>query len=141
MAYITIHDGIAFIEGNEPGARILGKIQYVKDGFYNNTQVVFDYSGSYLILGSYSMQGDKYKDIIVDDSKAIEGEFFKNVFDNQVKLSTQVAGTLVMLRDPDNNKGESKYNSAKVTFAIVLSSSSSLPKDYYTAFGKIDDDS
>ena len=53
-------------------------IKLVKDGFYDNTQVVFDNSGSYLILGSYTLENNKYKDVIVDDSKKVEGEFFKN---------------------------------------------------------------
>lgn len=35
MAYISIYKGIAFIEGDEPNAKKLRRVEYVKDGFYN----------------------------------------------------------------------------------------------------------
>lgn len=115
-------------------------IKLIKNGFYNDTNVVFDNSGSYLIFGAYALENGKYKDLIT--TATVDGEFKKNGFDNLGKLSTQTAGTLVMLRDPDSNKGtESKYNSAKASFAIILSSTSTLPADSFTAFGKIDDES
>ena len=117
-------------------------INLVKDKFYNDTQVVFDNTGSYLILGSYTMDNGKYKDLIYNEEDfELNGEFKKNGFDNQGKLNTQTEGTLVMLREPDSKKGGPKYDSAKATFAIILSSASSLPSDSYTAFGKIDEDS
>ena len=114
-------------------------IKLIKNGFYNDTNIVFDNGGNYLILGSYKLDNGIYKDIISTDT--VDGEFKKNGFDNQGKLNTATAGTLVMLRDPDTNKGSAKYNTATATFAIILSASSSLPTDSYTAFGKIDDDS
>ena len=119
-------------------------ISLVKNKFYNNTQIVFDNSGSYLILGSYRMDNGEYKNIIADDETypSIRGEFDENGFVNAGKLSTQTAGTLVMLREPGDGKGTaSKYDSAKVTFAIILSATSTLPSNSYTAFGKIDEDS
>lgn len=114
-------------------------INLVKDEFYNDTQIVFDNTGSYLILGAFTLSNNEYKDLITDVK--VEGEFKKNGFDNQGKLNTQTEGTLVMLREPDSKKGGPKYDSAKATFAIILSSASSLPSDSYTAFGKIDEDS
>lgn len=33
MAYISLHKG--FVEGNEPDAKIVGSVEYTKDGFYN----------------------------------------------------------------------------------------------------------
>ena len=35
MAYISLHNGFVFIEGYEPNAKIIGKVEYTKDGFYN----------------------------------------------------------------------------------------------------------
>ena len=35
MAYCSIHNGIVFIEGDEPGARALGNVEFQKMGFYN----------------------------------------------------------------------------------------------------------
>ena len=114
-------------------------IKLIKNGFYNNSQIVFDNKGSYLILGSYTFENGEYKDLISETT--VDGEFLKNGFDNQGKLSVSNAGTLVMLRDPDSKKGTSgKYDSATSTFAIMLTSSG-LPNDSYTAFGKIDEES
>lgn len=115
-------------------------ISLVKNKFYDDSQIVFDNSGSYLILGAYRLDNGAYTDIT--STKTVKGEFKKNGFDNQGKLSTQQEGTLVMLREPDSNKGNTgKYDSAKATFAIILSSTGTLPTDSYTAFGKIDEDS
>ncbi len=35
MAYTSVYNGIIFIEGEEPGARILGTVEFQKEGFYN----------------------------------------------------------------------------------------------------------
>ena len=35
MAYKSIFDGIIFIEGSEEGCPVLGRIEYKKEGFYN----------------------------------------------------------------------------------------------------------
>lgn len=35
MAYISLHKGFVFVEGNEPNAKIVGSVEYTKDGFYN----------------------------------------------------------------------------------------------------------
>lgn len=35
MAYTTVYKGIAFIEGHEPCAKILGIVNYTKDAYYN----------------------------------------------------------------------------------------------------------
>lgn len=106
-------------------------------GYYDNTQAVFHNKGDYLILGSYKLENDVYKDIIYNGN-TVRGEFKQNGWEPKLKVQE---GSLVMLRDPDNNVGESKYNTAKATFAIILNSSTTLSNKYYTVFGKIDDDS
>lgn len=35
MAYVTVHKGVAFIEGHDPNAKIIGPVEYRKAGFYN----------------------------------------------------------------------------------------------------------
>lgn len=111
-------------------------INLIKDGFYNNTAVAFDNLGDYLILGSYKLESDVYKDIMYN-GETVNGEFQSNGFEG--KLSP-VAGTLVMLRDPDSQIGDAKYDTGKATFAILLDSSSALTSGKYTVFGKIDSD-
>ncbi len=107
------------------------------DGYYDNSQAVFHNKGDYLILGSYKLNGDVYEDLMYSGN-TVRGEFKQNGWEPKLKVQ---AGSLVMLRDPDNNVGESKYNTAKATFAIILNSSTTLSNKYYTVFGKIDDDS
>lgn len=114
-------------------------IDLVKNGFYNDTAVTFDNGGSYLILGSFKYEENEYKDVIYTGD-TVKGEFEKSGFNNQGKL-TATAGHLVMLREPDSKKGDSKYDTGKATFAIMLGTSSSIVNNSYTVFGKIDDDS
>ena len=111
-------------------------ISLFKEGFYNDTQVVFNEMGKYLVLGAYTMENNEYKDIIATET--IKGEFIKNGFESKLKAQ---AGSLVMLREPDSGKGTSKYNSAKVTFAILLESVSTINNSIYTVFGTIDETS
>ncbi len=109
-------------------------LQYMKDGFYNNTQVVFDEMGSYLILGAYDLEG---KDIITE--KTVKGEFEQNGFQSRLKAEK---GTLVLLREPDSGKGDKKYNTGKVVFAILLEDNiQGISNKFYTVFGKIDEES
>ena len=35
MAYTSVYNGIVFIEGDEPGAKVMGSLVYEKTGFYN----------------------------------------------------------------------------------------------------------
>ncbi len=35
MAYTSVHNGMIFIEGDEPGARRIGPVEYKKTSFYN----------------------------------------------------------------------------------------------------------
>lgn len=111
-------------------------IKLFKDGFYNDTQVVFSEMGNYLVLGSFTMENSEYKDIITSDT--VKGEFTKNGFESKLKAN---AGSLVMLREPDSGKGtSSKYNTAKVSFAILLEDGV-LSNSLYTVFGKVDEES
>ena len=42
MAYITIYNGIIFIEGYEPTAKLLGKIEYKKSFSFNSQSKTLD---------------------------------------------------------------------------------------------------
>ena len=109
-------------------------LSYMKDGFYNNTQVVFDEMGKYLILGAYDVDG---KDIITE--KTVKGEFEQNGFQSRLKAEK---GTLVLLREPDSGKGGKKYNTGKAVFAILLEDDiQGITNLFYTVFGKIDEES
>lgn len=109
-------------------------LQYMKDGFYNDTQVVFDEMGKYLILGAYDLNG---KDIITE--KTVKGEFEQNGFQSRLKAEK---GTLVLLREPDSGKGDKKYNTGKAVFAILLEDDiQGISNKFYTVFGKIDEES
>lgn len=111
-------------------------IKLFKNGFYNNTQVVFNELGKYLVLGAYTMENNEYKDIIATET--VKGEFTKNGFESKLKAQ---AGSLVMLREPDSGKGTSKYNTAKVSFAVLLEDVSTINNSIYTVFGTIDEES
>ncbi len=105
-------------------------LDYIKDGFYDDTQIVFDEMGKYLILGAYDING---KDIITD--KTVNGEFEKNGHQSHLKAEK---GSLVLLREPDSGKGTQKYNSGKAVFAILLEDGvQGISNLFYTVFGKI----
>ena len=109
-------------------------LKYMKDGFYDNTQVVFDEMGKYLILGAYDLEG---KDVITD--KTVNGEFEQNGFQSRLKAEK---GTLVLLREPDSGKGGKKYNTGKAVFAILLEDNvQGITNLFYTVFGKVDEES
>ena len=62
MAYITIHKGIAFIEGNEPGARRIGPVEYKKQGFYNQQLKGLDIVKDQLADKAVAMGGNAVMD-------------------------------------------------------------------------------
>ena len=103
-------------------------------GYYNNSQAVYQSKGDYLILGAYKLENDVYKDIIYNGD-TVKGEFKANGFEPKLRVEE---GSLVMLRDPDDGLGtQTKRNSGKATFAIVLDSQASLNNYNFTVFGKI----
>lgn len=108
-------------------------LDYIKDGFYDNTQIVFDEMGKYLILGAYDIDG---KDIIT--TKTVKGEFEQNGHQSHLKAEK---GSLVLLREPDSGKGNEtskKYDSGKAVFAILLEDNiQGITNVFYTVFGKI----
>ena len=109
-------------------------LKYMKDGFYNDTQVVFDEMGKYLILGAYD---GNYNDIITTET--VKGEFIQAGFDSKLKAEK---GTLVLLREPDSGKGGKKYNTGKAVFAILLEDDiQGITNLFYTVFGKVDEES
>lgn len=62
MAYISVHKGVAFIEGDEPGARILGRVEYQKEGFYNQQLKDLDAVKDQLAQKARAMGGNAVKD-------------------------------------------------------------------------------
>lgn len=117
----------------ETNKRVLSLIE---KGFYNDTACVFDRESNMLILGAYTENNGEYA-VKNYDGDAIKGEFTSNGFQSRLKAT---AGSLVMIREFDSGKGESKYNTAKATFAIMLGSSSVIDNSKYAVFGKIDDE-
>ncbi len=109
-------------------------LKYIKDGNYNNTSLVMDKTGSYLVLGSFNYTENGYEEIVYTGD-TVEGEFKKNGWTPRLRVEV---GSLVLLREPDTGKGTSKYNSGKVSVAIILKENTNLTNDYYTVFGKID---
>ncbi len=109
-------------------------LDYMKNGFYNDTQVVFDEMGKYLILGAYDNDGN---DVITE--KTVVGEFEKRGHQSRLKAE---AGTLVLLREPDSGEGSKKYDSGKAVFAILLEDNiQGITNLFYTVFGKVDEES
>lgn len=111
-------------------------LKLFNDGFYKNSTVTFDKSGTYVIIGAFD-----YSDGYVDKASeaTVEGEFENNGFQGKLSLK---AGALVMLREPDTGKGTTgKYDTAKATFAICLTDSpEGITAKNYTVFGMADED-
>ena len=111
-------------------------LKLFNDGFYKNSAVTFDKSGTYAIIGAFD-----YNDGYVDKTSetTVEGEFENNGFKGKLSLK---AGALVMLREPDTGKGTTgKYDTAKAAFAICLTDSpEEITAKNYTVFGMVDDD-
>lgn len=111
-------------------------LKLFNDGFYKNSAVTFDKSGTYVIIGAFD-----YSDGYVDKASeaTVEGEFENNGFQGKLSLK---AGALVMLREPDTGKGTTgKYDTAKATFAICLTDSpEGITAKNYTVFGMADED-
>ncbi len=108
-------------------------LKNVKDGFYNDTALVMDKYGDYLVLGSFDYKNDKYVEKIYTGS-SVKGEFKAN--GRESKLTAE-AGSLVLLREPDTGKGEAKYNTGKASIAILLNETNMISNEYYCVFGKI----
>ncbi len=108
-------------------------LDYIKKGGYENSSLVMDKKGSYLVLGAFNYNDSKYEEIIYTGN-TVEGEFGKNGREPELTVEP---GALVLLREPDTGKGSSKYDSGKVLVAIILETTT-LTNEYYTVFGKID---
>lgn len=107
----------------------------IKDGFFNDTALVYDKDCSYIVLGAYEVENSVYSELLYDDGgEKLIGEFTNGSM--QSKLQAE-AGSLVMLREPDTNKGGPKHDTAKVKFAILLDGSSGFNSDDYCVFGKV----
>ncbi len=101
-------------------------------GNYENTSLVMNKTGSYFVLGAFNYNEGAYEEIVYTGS-SVDGEFKQNGWTPRLKAE---AGSLVLLRDHDTGKAP-KYNTGKVSIAILLSEDSSLTNEYYTVFGKI----
>ncbi|MBR5439392.1 MAG: peptidylprolyl isomerase [Clostridia bacterium] len=105
----------------------------VKDGFLNDTALVYNKDCSYIVLGDYEVENSEYKKLDYE-GEGLYGEFTRNGFESKLKAE---AGSLVMLREPDSNKGYPKYDTAKIKFAILLDDASVFSNADYCVFGKV----
>ncbi len=107
----------------------------VKDGFYDNTVITLSEQQDYAIVGGFTY----------DDDYAVKGysETLKGEFTNAGLQSENVVkkGALVMLRDFDISAGVEKYDTARASFAIVLSDSGVFDEEDFCVFGYIDSQS
>jgi cyclophilin family peptidyl-prolyl cis-trans isomerase len=113
--------------------RIIG---LVEDGFYNDTALVLSKQQDYLVVGGFDYAEDYVE-------KAYAGEYLKGEFTSagrESKLRVR-AGALVMIREFDSEVGSAKYDTAKASFAIVLTDSGVFTNDKFCVFGYIDDGS
>ena len=111
-------------------------LSLIKDGYYENTNVVTDKTGAYLVLGTFTMTEGEYQGLVYE-GETLKGEFVNAGMQSRLKAET---GSLVMLREPDTDKGAQKYDSAKASFAILLEPVDSISNEEYCVFGKIDSD-
>ena len=104
-----------------------------KNDFFEDTSVVYSKDCTYLVLGAYEVENSVYEALNYEGEN-LYGEFTKNGFESKLKVE---AGSLVMLREPDTNKGGAKYDTAKIKFAILLDNTSVFTNTDYCVFGKI----
>ena len=110
-------------------------LSLIESGYYNDTVITLSKSQDYAIIGGYTF-GEDYAVKSYDET--VKGEFTKNGLRSELTVR---AGALVMLRDFDDDDGASKYDSAKASFAIVLSDNGTFNSSEYCVFGYIDSDS
>ena len=58
MAYISVYKGFIFIEGSEPSARLLGKVEYKKNFSFNSQIQTIDSVKEQLLQKAYAMGGN-----------------------------------------------------------------------------------
>ncbi len=110
-------------------------LSLIESGYYNDTVIALSKSQEYAIVGGYTF-GEDYA--VKSYDKTVKGEFTKNGLRSELTVR---AGALVMLRDFDDDDGASKYDSAKASFAIVLSDKGTFDSSEFCVFGYIDNDS
>ena len=108
--------------------RVIGLIN---DGFYNDTVLTLSKQSDYVVVGGFK---EGYEAKTYDST--VEGEFTQNGLKSELIVK---AGALVMLRDFDVDTGSVKYNSAKASFAIVLTDNGTFNASEFCVFGYIDD--
>lgn len=111
-------------------------IDLIESGFYNDSALVLSKQQDYLVVGGFNYAEDYV-------AKAYTGEGLKGEFTSagrESKLKVK-AGALVMIREFDSEIGEPKYDTAKASFAIVLTDSGVFTSDKFCVFGFIDDES
>lgn len=110
-------------------------ISLIKSGFYNDSAIAISKQQDYAVVGAFNYENNDYAVKACNES-AIEGEFTQNGWRSRLSVKP---GALVMLRDFDIEEGSAKYDTAKASFAIVLTSESVLNANEYCVFGYIDD--
>ncbi len=112
-------------------------IDLCDNGFYNGSSLVLSKQQDYVVVGGFDFIENEYKTKNYNGS-ALKGEFTKA--GRESKLSVK-AGALVMLREFDSKKGAQKYDTAKASFAILLTDAGTFTSDKFCVFGFIDDES
>ena len=116
-------------------------IALAEDGYYNGTCVSNVQSGWFEFGGYEYDASGAFVEKSFDEQKygVLEGEFLKNgVKGNKL---TSSSGALIMKHDYAlSDDKASKYNSAKGTVILALSSVSKFPADEYCVFGKVVND-
>ena len=110
-------------------------IKLIKSGFYDNSAIAISKQQDYAVVGAFNFENDDYV-VKACNEQGLEGEFTQNGWRSRLSVKP---GALVMLRDFDIEEGDKKFDTAKASFAIVLTSESVLNANEYCVFGYIDD--
>ena len=112
-------------------------IELCNNGFYNDSSLVLSKQQDYVVVGGFEYKNDGYS-VKAFSGDNLEGEFTKA--GRESKLSVK-PGALVMIREFDSKAGGQKYDTAKASFAIVLTDAKTFTSDKFCVFGYIDDES
>lgn len=108
--------------------------ELISNGYYNDTVLTLSKQQDYAVVGGFT-EGYATK---AYSGNGVKGEFTNNGLTSELVVTE---GALVMLRDFDISEGGVKYNTAKASFAIVLSESGTFNAKDFCVFGYIDSES
>ena len=114
-------------------------LSLAEDGYFDGTCVSNVQSG-WFEFGGYTFENGTLTKKAFDENKypALKGEFEKNGWVGN-KLTTK-SGSLIFKHDTESVNGVSKYDTAKGTIIVALSTLSKFPASEYCVFGTICND-